>query len=67
MATYTINLPDKVLRDVDIFANRNKITRDEAIQRAFALLAIANEASKKHQKLCIIDDTSEIIFEITGA
>ena len=73
MARYTINLPDKVIMDLDAFAVRNKISRDEAIQRAFALLAVANAASRNHQSLGVVEPAGEnnsspkVIRLITGA
>ncbi|HBK56351.1 MAG TPA: hypothetical protein DDZ76_08735 [Xanthomonadales bacterium] len=68
MAQYTIDLSDRVIKDLDEFAARNQISRSDAMRRVLAFLPIANEVSKSGKKLAIIrddDDDTVVEMEIT--
>jgi hypothetical protein len=70
MSAYTIEIPDSILKDLQTFAERNKISVPEATARAFALVAIANTAFQQHHTLGVIHKEEgqkpEVIGEITG-
>ena len=68
MAQYTIDLSDRVIKDLDEFAARNQISQSDAMRRVLAFLPIANEVSKSGKKLAIIrddDDDTVVEMEIT--
>ena len=70
MSAYTIEIPEDVLKDLKVFADRNNISIAEATARAFALVAIANTASQQHHTLGVIHrepgQKPEVVGEITG-
>lgn len=67
MTQYTIDLSDRVIKDLDEFAARNQISRSDAMRRVLAFLPIANEV-RTRKKLAIIrddDDNAVVETEIT--
>ncbi|MDE1168447.1 MAG: hypothetical protein PW845_24460 [Pseudomonas sp.] len=71
MANLTLELSDDIDNCLSQIAIRNSITKAEAIKRAFALLAIAdNQKQRAGCSLGIIrerdDHTLEIIGRVTG-
>ncbi|EPH6582560.1 hypothetical protein ACS0KT_000696 [Vibrio cholerae] len=63
MPRYTVDISDKVVKELDSYASRNHISRAEAARKAFALLALAESEATRGNKLGIIrenDSTNEL-------
>lgn len=68
---YTVDLADKVIEDIDKFADSQHISRAEAIRRALALLSIANQEREQGNELGIIrrengDAEPRVVARIAG-
>jgi hypothetical protein len=66
-----INLYGKILNDLTKFAKRHNISRIEAAQRAFAILAIADKEKRNGNDLAIIKNNNnekhvKLIARISG-
>ncbi|EHD0129890.1 hypothetical protein JZN57_002769 [Vibrio alginolyticus] len=59
MPRYTVDISDKVVKDLELFAKRNGISRAEAARRAFALLALADAEANKGNTLGIVHENEE--------
>lgn len=74
MPKYTVDISDKVVKDLDKFAKRYNISRAEAARRAFALLALAEAEADKGNSIGIIkksnnsDDENkfEVVAKVKG-
>ncbi|EOV0146987.1 hypothetical protein ACOIXN_004450 [Vibrio vulnificus] len=70
MPRYTVDISDKVVKDLDKFAKRNHISRAEAARRAFALLALAEAEADKGNELGIIHEGEskqlEVVARVVG-
>jgi len=42
MKSYSIDLHGKILRDIDEYAKKRKISREDAVKRAFTVLSVLN-------------------------
>lgn len=59
MPRYTVDISDKVVKDLELFAKRNGISRAEAARRAFALLALADAEANRGNTLGIVHENEE--------
>ena len=67
MPRYTVDLADKIIKDLDKFANSQGISREEAIKRALALLSIANTERESGNELGIIKSKElHVVRRIAG-
>ena len=60
----TLTIPDDMDREIEAFAEREKISKSEALRRALALLKIANAEHSKGRSLGIIIDQNDKLTAI---
>jgi hypothetical protein len=60
----TLTIPDDMDREIEAFAEREKVTKTEAMRRALALLKIANIEHGKGRSLGIVLDQNDKLTAI---
>lgn len=70
MSTYTIHLPDEIDERLSDIARDRKISKGEAMKRAFALLSVAVEEEKQGHYVGIVKPSDsgrpEVVKEVVG-
>lgn len=56
MKSYSIELHGKILHDIDDYAKKRGITREDAVRIAFGLLSILNRKKRENNILGIIEE-----------
>ena len=60
----TLTIPDEMDQEIQVFADREKIGKTEAMRRALALLKIANAEHVKGRSLGIVIDQNDKLTAI---
>ncbi|MGV7245532.1 ribbon-helix-helix protein, CopG family [Caballeronia sp. M23-90] len=56
MAKITLNVSDDVYDEIEKFADREGVSKTEAMRRILSLAKVSNEESRKGRSLGVIDD-----------
>ena len=59
-----INLPENVADELEDIARDSKLSMEDVVKTALALVKIAADASKKKQRLVVADESGKLISEI---
>lgn len=57
MVRVTLSIPEEVDKELEKFAEREHVTKAEAMRRALALIKVSNEQSKQGRELGVIQDS----------
>ncbi|ALE68299.1 hypothetical protein AAW18_07305 [Xanthomonas campestris pv. campestris] len=69
MPRYTVDLSDKVIDNLDSYADRQHISRAEALKRALSLLILADQESAKGNSLGIVreeNNETRVVARLAG-
>lgn len=69
MPRYTVDLSNKVIEKLDSYAEKQNISRAEALRRALSLLIIADQEGEKGNTLGIVREEgseTKVVARITG-
>lgn len=56
MVRVTLSIPAEIDKELEKFAEREHVTKSEAMRRALALIKVSNEQSQQGRELGVIQD-----------
>lgn len=59
MIRITLSIPEDTDKELENFAEREHVTKAEAMRRALALIKVSNQEAKKGRCLGVIDDRGD--------
>ncbi|WP_233850457.1 hypothetical protein [Paraburkholderia sp. HD33-4] len=59
MAKLTLNVSDEVVTQIERFAEREGVTKTEAMRRILSLVKVSNEEASKGRSLGVIQDQAD--------